>query len=689
MVTPAIALALALSACSPGGPDQKSQKTQKAPSGTAAPAPSGTSGGDAFLTAAQVNPLVSKIGSRTGADLKPARTAAGLTPPTNRWFSGLVFGPTPNAVFPLPLTFGLDGAGFGFGLPEVTTAPKVIMGGYRPVIQIGLGADSWQLTRYDEMSVTLTARKQGAAIATVTLAQGSPFITVAALGERRLSTNLPFAGTGSNWSVKGGEDTYALTGSDGVSVSGTAVTVPDKGHVTFYPLPSGGDAAALSRLAASPLRSTASSYQESGGTVTTRLAYTTEDGSATAFAALPHQQGDQQRCDLGSYRSVLGTMTLCQGTALSWTSKTYPASAQLDLSGLDQSRRATLRKQVDADVAALKPYPADTYFGGKAMYRDAQLYTIARQIGATASAATLKKRVDSQLRKWADPSGCGSRTSLCFFYDKTNKGMVGLTPSFGSEQFNDHHFHYGYFLYAAGVMAADDRDLMTALRPVMTLLAADIASPRDTGTFPQRRNFDPYASHSWASGTSPFGDGNNQESVSEAVNAWVGLGLWAKGRGGPRAGGGGQLDAGAGDPVLAGLLDELQHRRSALQGLPAHHHAAGVGRQTRLRHLVLAGAGRCPGHCADPDESVVGLPGGRPETDRNQPQGGPRYQGLQPDLWRSAPAVLRTSGAVPARRRRRQGVLPQLDRRLADPQLHPGLSVQPEVLRIRPRDALT
>jgi endo-1,3(4)-beta-glucanase len=42
--------------------------------------------------------------------------------------------------------------------------------------------------------------------------------------------------------------------------------------------------------------------------------------------------------------------------------------------------------------------------------------------------------------------------------------------------------------------------------------------------------FDAYASHSWASGTSPFADGNNQESSSEAVTAWTGLALWAQAR---------------------------------------------------------------------------------------------------------------------------------------------------------------
>lgn len=130
-----------------------------------------------------------------------------------------------------------------------------------------------------------------------------------------------------------------------------------------------------------------------------------------------------------------------------------------------------------------------------------------------------------------DPKGAQSNPAFCFVYDEENHGLVGLTPSFGSDEYNDHHFHCGYFLYAAGVVAADDQALVEKLAPVMDLLAADIASSDDTGFFPRRRNFDTYASHSWASGTSPFADGNNQESSSEAVNAWAGLALWARARG--------------------------------------------------------------------------------------------------------------------------------------------------------------
>jgi endoglucanase Acf2 len=107
-------------------------------------------------------------------------------------------------------------------------------------------------------------------------------------------------------------------------------------------------------------------------------------------------------------------------------------------------------------------------------------------------------------------------------------GLVGQKPAYGSDEFNDHHFHYGYLLYAVGAMALEDSTLVSRYRTVTDLLALDVASPDDTEKFPQRRTFDDYAGHSWASGTSPFADGNNQESSSEAVNAWAGLSLWAQ-----------------------------------------------------------------------------------------------------------------------------------------------------------------
>ena len=64
-------------------------------------------------------------------------------------------------------------------------------------------------------------------------------------------------------------------------------------------------------------------------------------------------------------------------------------------------------------------------------------------------------------------------------------------------------------------------------------LVADIATgERGRADFPYLRNFDPYEGHSWAVGIGGAGEyggwGNNQESSSEALNAWGGLILWGE-----------------------------------------------------------------------------------------------------------------------------------------------------------------
>lgn len=54
--------------------------------------------------------------------------------------------------------------------------------------------------------------------------------------------------------------------------------------------------------------------------------------------------------------------------------------------------------------------------------------------------------------------------------------------------------------------------------------------PRDApkDAFPFMRNFDPYGGHSFAGGDAAAADGNNQESSSEAVNAYAGMIKWAE-----------------------------------------------------------------------------------------------------------------------------------------------------------------
>ena len=476
--------------------------------------------------AERIEELVGGVPHRAGKDLAIERLADGLVPPTNRWFSGLVFGPEPLPVYPLPLSVDLDDQGFTFGRPNVVTSEKTIMGTHAPTVQVELpDAPAWQVTAYDDASVTVSS---GAG--ELLLAEGSPFLSWTADGAQDLTTGVAFTAAGDDlWTATVAGTEYGITG-DGLKVSGTTVAVPDGARATWFPVPEGATALDLARLAADELVGTSVAYRVGTDTVTTTLGYRTAGGGDTAFVAMPHHGADAT-CTLGTYPSSWGTLTLCAGDALSWTSPLRAARTSLDVSELDRAERDELAEAVRADAAAPEPYPADTYFGGKALYRDAQLYSLATDLGLESEAAAVRDRVTTELLRWADPGACETREAFCFFYDESNRGVVGLTPSFGSDEFNDHHFHYGYFLYAAGVMAAEDPDLAGRLAPVLDLLAADIAASTATDQLPRWRNFDVYASHSWASGTSPFADGNNQESSSEAVLAWAGLTLWARASG--------------------------------------------------------------------------------------------------------------------------------------------------------------
>ena len=506
-----VAAALLLAGCTEPPSEEKSTGTETG----AAWAPEG------------MTESIDRLGTIPSKDLKPVRLADGLIPPTNRWFSGLVFGDAPQPVYPLPLSFALTDDGLTFGLPEVTTTEKTIMGTNAPVVQVSLGErPTWQVVAYDDLSVTAEASAGGSPLGRVTIVQGSPYVTYTSLRDHELSTQAPFEASGEHAELTVGDDQYVAV-SDGGSIDGADVSLPEGAAITWGAVPEGGDAARIAELAG-PVTATGASY-EVGAEVRTTLAY--ESAEPTVVVRMPHQRSGDAACEQGTYASSFGTLQACEGNEISWETPAYEARGELDLSGLSSDEADELRAALVADIAAATDYPADTYFGGKALYRDAQLYSIARQLGAEEEATAVRERVRETLVRWANPDGCTVEAAFCFGYDEANRGIVGLTPSFGSDEFNDHHFHYGYFLYAAGVLGADDPELVEEIRPVMDLLAADIASSPANEFFPGRRTFDVYASHSWASGTSPFADGNNQESSSEAVLAWAGLSLWARASG--------------------------------------------------------------------------------------------------------------------------------------------------------------
>jgi endo-1,3(4)-beta-glucanase len=112
--------------------------------------------GQSALPASVVGPLVEQVPEVALAPLPALRLADGLTPPTNRWFSGLVFGDEPQPVFPLPLAFSIDDTSFGAGLPQIVTSATNIIGSSQQDVSVEVAkAASTVVSAYDVASVTL------------------------------------------------------------------------------------------------------------------------------------------------------------------------------------------------------------------------------------------------------------------------------------------------------------------------------------------------------------------------------------------------------------------------------------------------------------------------------------------------------------------------------------------------------
>ena len=329
--------------------------------------------------------------------------------------------------------------------------------------------------------------------------------------------------TDDSWAVTVDGET-SLVVAPGATLDGATLRVPSGATLQVAVLPADGNPEAWAAAIGAPVSSVSVSSSVAEDTVSTRLTYEGTDQTVVVPFAGREAAGD---CTLGTYDTPYGPASACASTTLEWSVGRVDPTAEYDLSGIDETTRTTLVTQASADLDGTGSLPGDTYFGGKGLARLGALLSLARALGDDDLAERAADRLADELAPWLEADGCASRTTQCFVYDDRLDLVVGKTVGFGAEEGNDHHFHYGYFLTAAAVLAQERPELLDTLRPVMNALAADIAGG-SADTLSALRLFDPYRGHSWASGLAPFADGNNQESSSEAVAAWNGLALWAQ-----------------------------------------------------------------------------------------------------------------------------------------------------------------
>ncbi len=277
-------------------------------------------------------------------------------------------------------------------------------------------------------------------------------------------------------------------------------------------------------------------YNNSTAEVTTTYQYTTtaKEGTQTGtiFALYPHQWKNSSNTLLSyQYSSVRGVMKVAEGTQFVTRMK-FPGVLP-SLPDRGTYNRSTLASYIDQAEAENYNGPADTYWFGKQLGKLATLTPIAEQVGDTTAANKFRNDIKSGLQDWlkASDSNGNLQSQRVFYYNNNWGTLLGYQDSYGSVvEMNDHHFHYGYFIKAAAEIARRDKTWASDAQwgGMVKLLISDIANhDRNDARFPFLRNFDIFAGHTWASGHGRFGDGNNNESSSEAMNAWTGIILFA------------------------------------------------------------------------------------------------------------------------------------------------------------------
>lgn len=488
--------------------------------------------------------------------------------PTNDWWSSIAWMPYSERQYPHPLAVQNQANGLRLFYPGPSiTGNSACVCGWMPASTDPNGNDDLIIghtatanlldTRVDGFSdwFVTNVSANGASSLKVTYGHGSPYVYAEYTGgtPRIMFPAVPAIWSGNaNTPVLGvtiNNRHYALFGPAGSTWSGmgTATLVNNLAGQNYFsvavlPDNTAATLAKFQQYAYSFVTNTQVSwaYDKPTADVVTTYNYTTvaKQGTQTGtlFALYPHQWKNSTKAQLAqTYSSVRGVMKLAEGTSFA-TRMRFPGVLP-SLPDLGTYNRTTLANYVNEAEAEVYDGTPDTYWFGKRLGKLATVAPIADQVGDATAATKFRNEIRTALQRWLKASDAqGALKSSEVFYYNSNWGtLLGYPDSYGSVlELNDHHFHYGYFIKAAAEIARTDKAWASNAEwgGMLKLLIRDIASSNRGDTlFPFLRNFDIYAGHTWASGHARFGDGNNNESSSEAMNAWTGIILLAEATG--------------------------------------------------------------------------------------------------------------------------------------------------------------
>jgi endo-1,3(4)-beta-glucanase len=266
--------------------------------------------------------------------------------------------------------------------------------------------------------------------------------------------------------------------------------------------------------------------------------------------ALPHHVESFDATTRGGLTSLqLSTTTKGLGTAVvadSWTmvetnlpvdmgfAPWQPGSGNVSI--LSDAAISAIQKVSAAEISqdmSSQTNLDSMYFSGKALSKFATIvYTMNELSGQKGLAAAGLANLKAAFAVFTN-----NEQKYPVVYDTEWKGVVSSATyvtgdpgvDFGNSFYNDHHFHYSYFIHAAAIIGFLDPSWLAVNKDYVNTLVRDASNPSGQDRFfPIFRSFDWYSGHSWAKGLFESADGKDQESSSEDTMFAYALKMWGK-----------------------------------------------------------------------------------------------------------------------------------------------------------------
>ncbi|MBA3723682.1 MAG: hypothetical protein H0W89_02175 [Candidatus Levybacteria bacterium] len=459
---------------------------------------------------------------------------------SNQWYSTIYKSFPSNPMYAYPLAYKIEKNGLSVSYPEITSSAKTVFAPFTEDILIGFESNinRPKIAAIGDWNVQLQLKSVKNDEFSVNLMHGAPSFVINANTESNIKITSKNAikfyqpneltkeskNTKTKNIVLRMDKKYYLVSLDQereikYSSKGIDIVQPKKIVVSLVDKPENIDT--FLQYANTEVTNTSVSQEINSKELNTTYTFDSTNNDKVLTTLLPHQFDNliNKVTPIGEYTTLRGKAKLVALNAFTTSIPAIiPNQTFIKATTNESEIKAQLKKDIEQQLKEKAP-DSKNYFLGTWFGKVTSLIQLAEVYGLTQEKQKLVSYVTPIFTD-----------SLKYYkYDNAKYSFVSLKPEFGNDELNDHHFHYGYYIRMGAILLGEDVKEKGTIEENVGAMVNDIANTdRSSDEYPYIRNFDTYEGHSWADGYGDASDGNNQESTSEAINAWYSIYLWGK-----------------------------------------------------------------------------------------------------------------------------------------------------------------